>query len=138
MNKVILLGRLTKDPEIRYTQSAEPIAVAKYSLAVNKRYKKQGENDAEFIDCVAFGKPAEFAQKYYSKGQMVSVIGHLQSRSWDDKQTGQKHKVTEVVIEEQYFAESKNKNGNAPTSNDNATTRNNPPEPEPEEDDLPF
>ncbi|NDO47370.1 single-stranded DNA-binding protein [Clostridium sp. MD294] len=106
MNKVILMGRLTQSPEVRYTQAAEPLAVARYTLAVNKRFKRQGEADADFINCVSFGKAAEFAEKYFKKGQMVSVIGRLQVRSWDD-QNGQKRWTTEVVIEEQYFAESK-------------------------------
>lgn len=107
MNKVILMGRLTRDPEVRYTQSAEPLAVANYSLAVNKRFKRAGEADADFINCVVFGKSAEFSQKFFKKGQQVSVIGRLQTRSWDDQQTGQKRYATEVVVEEQYFADSK-------------------------------
>lgn len=106
MNKVILMGRLAKDPEVRYSQSAEPLAIARYSLAVNKRFKKQGEPDADFINCVAFGKTGEFAEKYFQKGQMVSVVGRLQVRSWDDND-GKKKWTTEVVIEEQFFAESK-------------------------------
>lgn len=106
MNKVILMGRLVKDPEVRYSQGAEPMAVARYTLAVNRRFKRQGEQDADFIGCVAFGKTGEFAERYFRKGQMVSVIGRLQVRSWDD-QNGQKHWSTDVVVEEQYFAESK-------------------------------
>lgn len=106
MNKVILMGRLARDPEVRYTQASEPLAVARYTLAVNRRFKRQGEPDADFINCVAFGKPGEFAEKYFKKGQMVSVVGRLQVRSWDDN-AGTKHWTTEVVIEEQHFAESK-------------------------------
>ncbi|MDD3393665.1 MAG: single-stranded DNA-binding protein [Clostridia bacterium] len=106
MNKVILMGRLTKDPEVRYSQGNEPLAVARYSLAVNRRFKRQGEPDADFINCVSFGKAGEFAEKYFKKGQMVSVIGRLQVRSWDDNE-GKKHWSTDVVVEEQYFAESK-------------------------------
>lgn len=106
MNKVILMGRLVKEPEVRYSQSAEPLAVARYTLAVNKRFKREGEPEADFINCVTFGKTGEFAEKYFKKGQMVSIVGRLQVRSWDD-QNGQKHWVTEVVVEEQYFAESK-------------------------------
>lgn len=106
MNKVILMGRLTKEPEIRYTQAAEPLAVARYTLAVNRRFKREGEAEADFINCVAFGKTGEFAEKYFKKGQMVSIVGRLQVRSWDD-QNGQKRWTTEVVVEEQYFAESK-------------------------------
>jgi len=106
MNKVILMGRLAKDPEVRYSQSAEPLAVARYSLAVSRRFKRQGEQDADFINCVAFGKTGEFAEKYFKKGQMVSIVGRLQVRSWDD-QDGKKRWSTEVVVEEQFFAESK-------------------------------
>ena len=106
MNKVILMGRLVKDPEVRYSQSAEPLAVARYTLAINRRFKREGEPDADFINCVAFGKTGEFAEKYFKKGQMVSVVGRLQVRSWDD-QNGQKRWSTDVVVEEQYFAESK-------------------------------
>lgn len=125
LNKVILMGRLTRDPEIRYKQSTEPMAIARYSLAVNKRFKRQGDQGtrrtsaaesgsaqrsadqkADFIPCVAFGKQGEFAERYFRKGQMVSVVGRLQVRNWEDNE-GKKRVATEVVIEEQYFAESK-------------------------------
>ena len=106
MNKVILMGRLARDPEVRYSQGAEPLAVARYTLAVNRRFKSQGEQDADFIGCVAFGKAGEFAEKYFKKGQMVSIVGRLQVRSWDDNE-GKKRWSTDVVVEEQYFAESK-------------------------------
>lgn len=106
MNKVILMGRLVRDPETRYTNSNEPMCICRYTLAVNRRFKRQGEQDADFIGCVAFGKAGEFAERYFKKGQMVSVIGRLQVRSWDDSE-GKKRWSTDVVIEEQYFAESK-------------------------------
>lgn len=106
MNKVILMGRLTRDPEVRYSQGAEPLAIARYSLAVNRRFKRQGEAEADFIPCVVFGKQGEFAEKYFRKGQMVSVVGRLQVRNWEDNE-GKKRTTTEVVVEEQYFAESK-------------------------------
>ena len=106
MNKVILMGRLVKEPEVRYSQGAEPIAVARYTLAVNRRFKRQGEPEADFINCVAFGKTGEFAEKYFKKGQMVSVVGRLQVRSWEDNE-GKKRWSTDVIVEEQYFAESK-------------------------------
>lgn len=106
MNKVILLGRLTKDPELRYTtQGTEPLAIVRYSLAVNRKFKREGEADADFINCVAFGKSGEFASKYFKKGQLVCVNGRLQVRSYE--KDGQKIWYTDVVIEEQYFAESK-------------------------------
>ena len=106
MNKVILMGRLTRDPEVRYSQSAEPLAIARYTLAINRRFKRQGESEADFIPCVAFGKQGEFAERYFRKGQMVSVVGRLQVRNWEDSE-GKKRTTTEVVVEEQYFAESK-------------------------------
>ena len=100
------MGRLTKDPEIRYSQGDEPLAIARYSLAVNRRFKKNGEPDADFIPCVAFGKQGEFAERYFRKGQMVSIVGRLQVRNWEDNE-GRKRTTTEAVVEEQYFAESK-------------------------------
>ena len=103
MNKVILMGRLVKDPEVRYSPGAEPLAVARYTLAVNRRFKKKGEEDADFIQCVAFGKAGEFAEKYFRKGQLVSIVGRLQVRTWDDND-GKKHWATDVIAEEQYFA----------------------------------
>lgn len=115
MNKVILMGRLTKAPETRYTNSNEPMCICRYTLAVNRRFKRQGEADADFINCTAFGKSGEFADKYFKKGQMVSVVGRLQVRSYDDKD-GNKRYTTDVVVEEQYFAESKasSERGGAP------------------------
>lgn len=106
MNKVILMGRLTRDPEVRYSQAAEPLAIARYSLAVNRRFSREGEPNADFINIVAFGKNGEFAEKYFRKGQQVSVVGHLQLGSYDDKD-GNKRYTTDVIVEEQHFAESK-------------------------------
>lgn len=105
MNKVILMGRLTREPEVRYSNGAEPLAVARYTLAVNRRFKRKDEPEADFIPCVAFGKSGEFAEKYFRKGQLVAVTGRLQVRSWD--KDGERRWTTEVIIEEQYFAESK-------------------------------
>ena len=105
MNKVILMGRLTRSPEVRYSQGAEPVAVARYTLAVNRRFKRKDEPEADFISCVAFGKSGEFAEKYFRKGQLVAVTGRLQVRSWD--KDGERRYATEVIIEEQHFAESK-------------------------------
>ena len=141
MNKVILMGRLVKDPDVRYSQGAEPIAVARYTLAVNRRFKKQGEQDADFIGCVALGRTGEFAEKYFKKGQMVSIVGRIQVRSYD--KDGQKHWSTEVVIEEQYFAESKNagnSNSTAPAQNNSAPTQQDGfyPIEQLDDDDLPF
>ena len=106
MNKVILMGRLTRDPEVRYKQTSNTL-VASFSLAVNRRFVRQGEErQADFINIVAWGKLGEFCSKYFKKGQQVGVIGRIQTRTWDDDQ-GQKHYVTEVVAEEAYFADSK-------------------------------
>lgn len=107
MNKVILMGRLTKDPEIRYSSSAEALAVAKYTLAVNRRFKRDSEPDADFIPCTAFGKSAEFAERFLKKGMQILISGRIQVRSWDDAQSGQKRWGTDVIVEEQEFTESK-------------------------------
>jgi len=106
MNKVILLGRLTKDPEIRYSQSADPVCVSRFAVAVDRRFKKEGEPDTDFINCVAFRRTAEFMERYIKKGMMVSVCGSLTVRSYDDN-TGQRRWVTEVNCEEVNFAESR-------------------------------
>ena len=106
MNKVILMGRLTKDPEIRYTASAEPLAVARYTLAVNRRFKREGEPDADFINCQVFGKGAEFAEKWFKKGMLVAVSGRLQIRTFDNDQ-GQRQWFTEIILDDQHFAESR-------------------------------
>ena len=140
MNKVILMGRLTRDPEIRYKQSTEPMAIARYSLAVERRFKREGEQKADFIPCVAFGKQGEFAERYFRKGQMVSVVGRLQVRNWNDNE-GKKRVTTEVVVEEQYFAESKK--DEEKTYNQAVKEKNKAPEgfsPIDEDDfsDLPF
>ena len=107
MNKVILMGRLTRDPEVRYTQGDNAMAIARYSLAVDRRFKRDGEPDAAFINCVAFGKSGEFAEKYLKKGTKVAVVGRIQTGSYTNKD-GQKVYTTDVVVEEQEFAESKN------------------------------
>ncbi len=119
MNKVILMGRLTRDPEVRYTQTNNTL-VSSFSLAVNRRFVRQGEErQADFINIVAWSKLGEFCSKYFKKGQQVGVIGRIQTRTWDDDQ-GQKHYITEVVAEEAYFADSK-KDGDASGANFDAT-----------------
>ncbi|MBR1470062.1 MAG: single-stranded DNA-binding protein [Lachnospiraceae bacterium] len=115
MNKVILMGRLTRDPEVRYSQSnGESLAIANYTLAVDRRFNRNSTNGdqqtADFINCVAFGKAGEHAEKYYHKGIKVAVVGRIQTRNYTNKD-GQKVYVTEVVVEEQEFAESKNASG---------------------------
>lgn len=106
MNKVILMGRLTREPEIRYTLGNNPTAVAKYSLTVPRKFKREGEPDCDFINCVAFGKLGEFAEKYLHKGTKIAVVGRIQTGSYTNKD-GQKVYTTDVVVEEQEFAESK-------------------------------
>lgn len=138
MNKVILMGRLVRDPEVRYTQSNQPMAIARFTLAVNRRFKRQGEQDADFIPCVAFGKQGEFAEKYFRKGQMVSVVGRLQVRNWDDN-NGNKRITTEVVVEEQYFAEKKsNAENSQKRENDGIGEGFYPIDDDVKDDDLPF
>lgn len=104
MNKVILIGRLTKDPETRGEGTG---LVARYSLAVDRRYKKEGQADADFINCVCFGKSAEFTEKYLKKGTKIAITGRIQTGSYTDKD-GKKVYTTDIVVEEQEFAESKN------------------------------
>ena len=106
MNKVILMGRLTRDPEVRYTSTNNTL-VATFSLAVNRRFARQGEErQADFINVVAWDKTGEFCSKYFKKGQQVGVIGRIQTRNYDDKD-GKKVYITEVVAEETYFADSR-------------------------------
>ena len=106
MNKIILMGRLTHDPETRYTQSAEPMAVCRYSLAVQRSYRKEGQPDTDFLRCVAFGRTGEFAEKYFKKGMMVAIEGSLRNNNWTDKE-GVKRYDLDIVVEQQYFAESR-------------------------------
>ena len=106
MNKVVLMGNLTRDPEIRYSQGAEPVAVARYGIAVSRRFSKDKENDTDFFNCVVFGKGAEFAEKYFKKGMKVVISGRLQQNNWEDN-SGQKRSTVEIIVEDQEFAESK-------------------------------
>ena len=110
MNKVILMGRLTRDPDVRYSQGENPTAVARYSLAVDRRFSKNEENSTDFINIVAFGKAGEFAEKYLHKGTKVLVTGRIQTGSYTNKD-GQKVYTTDVVAEDQEFCESKNAAG---------------------------
>jgi len=144
MNKVILIGRLTKDPEVRYTQTTNAL-VASFTLAVNRRFVKQGEErQADFIPIVAWEKTGEFCSKYFKKGQQVAIVGRMQVRNYDDAQ-GQKRYVTEVVAEEAHFADSKRDNGQSTNMEEifgtasNATVSNQNEEFQvSSDDDLPF
>jgi len=131
MNKIILMGRLTRDPEVRYSNAAEPIAVARYTLAVDRRSRpREGEPTADFINCVAFGRTGEFAEKYFKKGQMVAVSGRLQISTVDDN-TGQRRWFTDVIVEDQHFAESRASFESRSNSNPSGAAFNpnlNPPE----------
>lgn len=122
MNKVELVGRLTRDPEVRYTQGENASAIARFSVAVNRRFKNnEGNYDADFINCVAFGKSAEFIEKYFKKGMAIGISGRIQTGNYTNKD-GVKVYTTDVVVEEAEFVESKNSGGasapsNAPTNN---------------------
>lgn len=107
MNKVILMGRLTRDPDIRYSAGESSTAVARYTLAVDRRFKRDGEPTADFINCVAFGRSAEFAEKYFRQGIKIAVTGRIQTGSYTNRD-GVKVYTTDVVVEDQEFAESKN------------------------------
>lgn len=127
MNKVILMGRLTADPEVRYTQGENPMAVARYTLAVNRRFKRNGEQEADFIRCIAFGKQAEFVEKYMKKGIQILIAGRIQTGSYTNKD-GVKVYTTDVVVEEHNFTESKNSQNhsgnNAGQNRGNASANN--------------
>lgn len=111
MNKVVLVGRLTRDPEVRYSQGDNATAVARYTLAVDRRFRRDGEPTADFIPCVIFGRSAEFAEKYFHQGMRVSISGHIQTGSYTNK-NGVKVYTTVVIVEEQEFAESKSESKN--------------------------
>lgn len=110
MNKVVLVGRLTRDPEVRYSQGDNATAVARYTIAVDRRFKRDNEPSADFIPCVIFGRSAEFAEKYFRQGMRVAISGRIQTGSYTNKD-GVKVYTTEVVVEDQEFAESKNSSG---------------------------
>ncbi|MCM1494724.1 MAG: single-stranded DNA-binding protein [Bacteroides sp.] len=106
-NKIILMGRLTKDPEIRYSQGENQIAIARFSLAVNRRWKREGEPEADFFNCTVFGRQADFVEKYLRKGSQIIISGRVQNDNYTNKE-GQKVYSVKVIVEEIDFAESKN------------------------------
>lgn len=129
MNKVILLGRLTREPETRFTQTNN-VQVTSFTLAVNRRFAKQGEQQADFINCVAWNKTAEFVSKYFRKGQQVAIVGRIQTRTYQDN-NNQTRYITEVIAEEVYFADSnKNETNNTTITDDQFEITSG--------DDLPF
>lgn len=124
MNKVILIGRLTRDPEVRYSQSDEPMAIARYTLAVNRKKDSEGNAAADFIQCVAFGKNGEFAEKYLKKGTKILVIGRIQTGSYQNKDN-QTIYTTDVIVEEHEFVEGKKDNSGRDEYYDNMAADNN-------------
>ena len=118
MNKIILIGRLTRDPEIRYSTNDNNTAIARYTLAVNRPFRKNGEQQADFLPCIAFGKTAEFAEKYLAKGMRVAIEGCIQTGSYTN-QEGQKIYTTDVVVERQEFLEKRADNGQQSPDNAN-------------------
>ena len=143
MNKVILMGRLTKDPEIRYTKGEKAMAVARYTLAVDRRFgRKDGEQTADFVPCVAFDKAAEFAEKYFHQGLKVALIGRIQTGSYINRE-GNKDSTTDVIVEAQEVAENKAAGG-AQTANSSKKAGNQSAEddfmniPDGIDDELPF
>lgn len=137
MNKVILMGRIVRDPDVRYSQGANgSTAVARYTLAIDRKFKQEGQPNADFINCVAFGKLGEFAEKYLHKGVKIAVVGRIQTGSYTNKD-GQKVYTTDVVVEEQEFCESKSQSNSQPQptpSNDDSWMNI----PDGIEDSLPF
>ena len=128
MNKVILMGRLTRDPEIRYSQGEQSTAVARYTIAVDRRFRRDGDQQtADFINCVAFGRQGEFAEKYLRKGIKIAISGRIQTGSYTN-QDGQPVYTTDVVVEEQEFAESKSA---SEAHNNGAASSQPPPKPMP-------
>ena len=128
MNKVILMGRLTRDPEMQTTQSG--VTVCRFSVAVNRRFAKEGQQQADFINCSAWRATAEFICKYFQKGSMIAVVGSIQTRSWDGAD-GKKQYATEVSVDEAYFTGSKAETNTAAVPNGGFT-------PKPQSDDAPF
>lgn len=129
MNKVILMGRLTRDPEVRYSQGTnsrgESTAIAKYSLAVDRRFKREGEPDADFFNCTVFGKGAEFAEKYLKQGTKILVSGRIQNDNYTNRE-GQKVYSVQIMVDEQEFAESKNSGGGQDSGNSGYTRQSAP------------
>ena len=125
MNKVILIGRCTRDPEVRYSQGENATAVARYTLAVDRQFKRDGDQSADFINCISFGKRGEFAEKYLRKGTKIAVVGRIQTGSYTNKD-GQKVYTTDVIVDEHECVESKasqqNGGDSAPVSSDGFTS----------------
>ena len=130
MNKVILMGRLTRDPEVRYSAGENALAIARYTLAVDRRFRRDGEASADFISCVSFGRTAEFAEKYFRQGLKSAGTGRIQTGSYTNRE-GQKVYTTEVVVEEQEFAESKSSSDSYAASHPQTSAASAPSMPSP-------
>ena len=130
MNKVILMGRLTRDPEVRYSAGENALAIARYTLAVDRRFRRDGEASADFISCVSFGRTAQFAEKYFRQGLKIAVTGRIQTGSYTNRE-GQKVYTTEVVVEEQEFAESKSSSDSYAASHPQTSAASAPSMPSP-------
>ena len=143
MNKVILLGNLTRDPEIRYSQGEKQIAVARFSIAVNRRFANDGETNADFLNCTAFGKTAEFIEKYFRQGSRMSLVGRIENNNYTNK-NGEKVYSVQIMVEEVEFAERKSAQSNNQTQNKNHQAQTNGGDddfmniPDGIEDGLPF
>lgn len=137
MNKVILIGRLVADPEVRYSQGEKSSAVARYRLAVDRKFKREGEPEADFINCVAFGRNGEFAEKYLHKGIKIAVVGRIQTGSYTNKD-GMKVYTTDIVVEEHEFCESKSSGGSGISHSQHTDNDGFMNVPENLDDELPF
>lgn len=143
MNKVILLGNMTRDPEIRYSQGEKQIAIARFSLAVNRRFANDGETNADFFNCTAFGKTAEFIEKYFRQGSRMSLVGRIENNNYTNK-NGEKVYSVQIMVEEVEFAERKSAQSNNQTQNQNQQAHTNGGDddfmniPDGIEDGLPF
>lgn len=126
MNKVILMGRLTRDPDVRYSAGENSSAVARFTIAVDRRFRRDGEQTADFISCVAFGRQAEFVEKYLRQGIKIALTGRIQTGSYTNRE-GQRVYTTDVVAEELEFAESKNASAGSGASNGYSAPRQNTP-----------
>ena len=137
MNKVIIIGRVVRDAEIRYSQGASSTCIARYTLAVDRKFKQEGQPTADFIKCIAFGKLGEFAEKYLHKGIKIAVTGRIQTGSYTNKD-GQKVYTTDVVVEEQEFCESKSSNQSQGNDRPQTSSDDFMSIPDGVEDGLPF
>ena len=138
MNKVILMGRLTRNPEVRYSQGENSMAIARYTIAVDRRVRRDGDQQtADFINCVAFGRSGEFAEKYFHKGIKIAVTGRIQTGSYTNKD-GQRVYTTDVIVEEQEFAESKSKSEESTAKQNNVDADGFMHFPDGIDEELPF